>query len=73
MKRSIKWHEDCLKNVIRYKDQLLMDVNRILLEVDGLNEDISLRTSQIETAKVKKLTEFDGTRFLIKKVKKDDN
>jgi hypothetical protein len=60
----IKWHEECLTNFVASRDFLQREVDRKTAELARMNQEISFRRMQIETAKAKGKPEFDGDRFM---------
>ena len=64
MKMSIDWHEDCLKNMKITLNTEKVSLERLLKDIDRLENRINFYSCQIEEAKRKKKTGFDEDRFM---------
>ena len=58
-KKSIKWHEEGLKNSKEYLERELRLLEQKKIKVQELIKSVEKKTNQIEFAKSKKMTEFD--------------
>ena len=61
---SIEWHRECLNN---FKETLAYnkkELQRLADTVARQEAEVKFRESQIESAVIKKKTEFDGDKFL---------
>jgi len=69
MKMSIDWHEECLKNMNTTLNTEKVSLERLLKDIDRLENRINFYSCQIEEAKRKKKDGFDSDKFL--KIRKE--
>lgn len=69
MIQKIEWHEECLKNTEIYLKGKRDEEEQILKLIRRLENHIAFGRMQIEEAKKRGMTAFDGTRFLRKQRK----
>jgi len=67
MKRSIKWHEECLKNMKGTLDRIDEDIARMVKHKGIIQREIDFLKLQIDEATKKKKDGFDNYLFLRKK------
>lgn len=63
MKKSIKWHLDCLENQKKFLEKKQDELKRLSSKVNEMEKSIAFKEYQINTAKEKGLKEFDRDRF----------
>jgi len=72
MKKSIEWHENCLKNMTTYYQSQRSELDRLKLEVGKFACEILFYDGQIARAKREKRDGFDRDRFMVKTGGKND-
>lgn len=63
MKKSIKWHLDCLENQKKFLDKKQDELKRLSSKVNEMEKSIAFKEYQINMANEKGLKEFDPDRF----------
>jgi hypothetical protein len=63
MKKSIKWHLDCLENQKKFLDKKQDELKRLSSKVNEVEKSIAFKEYQINMANEKGLKEFDPDRF----------
>jgi len=66
VKRSIEWHEECLKNNKRFIKEKREEIRRLQLEIDQNLFECEMYELQISEAKKKKMNGFDSGLFMEK-------
>ena len=64
MKQSIKWHEECLKNMLASLARDDDEVSRLQSYADRLRDDCNVLEIQIAEAKRRGMDGFDADRLL---------
>jgi len=67
MKRSIQWHEQCLKSMKLLMEKDIQSVNLANENLASFGRSISTLESQIQRAKELKKDSFDDEKFMIPK------
>jgi hypothetical protein len=67
MKRSLKWHNDGATNIGLRIQEMRGEMIRLQTSIDRMQRDYDFRIQQIEEAKKRGLTEFDGDKLLVKR------
>lgn len=67
-KKSIEWHEEGLKNIKEYLEREIQILEQQKVKVMELTKSVEKRTKQIEFAKSKKMTEFDGDSKVFRRI-----
>lgn len=70
MKMTIKWHEECLRNMQRTWVEYSKAADRALEDARRLEQDIRMYITQISIAKQRGLDSFDRDRLGSKRGKK---
>lgn len=63
LKRSIQWHEECLRNLKVTVETYRAEAARLEETYNRANSDRLMYEQQIERAKSKGITEFDREKF----------
>ena len=63
-KMPLKWHEDCLRNMLDGLHAKCAQAASLEAEIERLNADIMHLQAQLAEAKQRKLDGFDGERFM---------
>ena len=63
-KMSVKWHQDCLGNMVRHVGESRAKLARLQAEVQRDELAIEFRQRQIDTALYEGKKEFDGDKYL---------
>ncbi len=64
MKRSVEWHEECLKHMEHNVEQVEREAARVMANAERLRADVDFLRQQIAAAKQRGMTEFEGERLL---------
>ena len=64
MKRSLEWHDECLKNMMESLTYAIAKAERAAAEVVRLEKDADHYRRQIFEARRRGMTEFDSERLL---------
>lgn len=64
MKLSIQWHRDCLKNSMRYVDDLISEIKRKQKYLDGIKSQNIFLATQINEAIKKGYDGFNDSIFM---------
>ena len=67
MKKPIAWYEENLANANRYLAELEATLARQAADVERHRASVAFRQHQIDEAKRRGLSDFDGERFLTKR------
>ena len=71
MKMSIEWHEGCLENRKRTRDELVQRIINLTQQLTRDNGAIYFYQEQIDGAKGQGRDGFDSTKFMVSKTKKE--
>jgi branched-subunit amino acid aminotransferase/4-amino-4-deoxychorismate lyase len=72
MKRSLKWHKDCLRNMREHAQRLSDQAQRMEADADDTWRRVVLFEAQIARAEGEGRTEFDRERFNVSRKPKQE-
>lgn len=64
--RPIRWHQECLVNMRKYRETLIADVARARVALARCEADIAKREAQIARAEREGRTGFDCNNYKVK-------
>ena len=67
MEFKIEWHEECLKNSKNYLENRKRELEFLMASIADQEKRNDFYGLQIDTAKAKRMTEFDSTKFMVLK------